>query len=375
MTKLQALFKERNIPQSLIDLYAFDKGCEHEYNPYFHIVPEYNMSEFLYPDNQKFSSRIIEFAQGGESLASYALWIPDDIDDCEAMPVVFMESGSGMDLIAPNLKDFLIVLSYDVECSGDFYYKNCEEYEASPYHDLYVKWLKEKQNLTPIPECEDDNDTGYKCVTKIINSTKEKFGDQFNRWLHVIENGNDLIPLDETVDTNQSDFVPTTVRNFNDLIDLLYLRMDNPVFLGAVDAINLKRPILDGNYLKEKNIYLSNEDDSVYWDLRDLEEEEKSSLSRIPYLLTVAITKKSTMEPPFGITFEDDYVTVVSKIGKEAEYQHCISDEMKIWILKTPTTDKNYELTIDFQDETLEKISNIVISDEDQDNRIDNLAN
>ncbi len=374
MQELQSIFKGRVVPKTLVDLYCFSGNCEEEYAEGFGIIPEYDLCDHLYADDTVFSSRIIEFAHGDvDSVSSYALWVPDGVTDCEDMPVVFLDSGSGVNLISSNLKEFLVVLSYDVACDGDFYYKDCDAYDSSPCHDLYVKWLIDEMGLNPVSGCVENKDKGYHEVKEITERAKERFGDELNRWLHGIEAEDTDSVQGENIDTRGIEVPGFSVDSLDDLIDLLYLSMEDHKVLGALDALGLGRPVLDGNYLKEEEIYISDEDESVFVRFADQESREKTSLRRPPSLVTISVSKNATLKLPFGITFADSYRDIVKKIGKEAEYQHCISDEMKIWILETPLKHEKYEFEVWFDDEdALDGMLSLGISKENVENRVEN---
>jgi len=366
MNKLQKYFGTKEIPQILKDLYDFDRTYNDAYANFFCMIPEDSMCEFIDPDNTAFSSRLIEFAQGGESLATYALWLHAEDCDLENTPVVFMGNGSGPNLIAKDLKDFLRVLSYDTECGGDYYYKDCEDYEMSPNHMLYARWLKE-QGLEPIKSCnEDDKDLGYDEVTELTNKATKLYGDSFNRWLHVVQNPDEELVLDN-LDTNGIEAQKVEINSIEDCIELLFRPMDDTYLLGAFDALNIPRPILDGNYIKEGSIDLKSEDGTIFL---GMEKEEKNSL---PVLVNIGFDRKSSLNFPFDIKIDDSYVQASDKIGRKAEFQHCISDEMKIWIFENKNGQK-YEFTVFFyEDNPYRDVWSIILSDEEPDNREENL--
>ena len=366
MNKLQKYFGDKEIPQTLKDLYDFDRGSSEEYAKSFHMIPEDDMCEFINEGNKLFSSRLIEFAQGGESLSSYALWLHEEDCDLENTPVVFMDSDSGPNLIAKDLKDFLRILSYDENCDGDYYYKDCEDYEMSPNHELYVKWLK-KHGLEPIKSCnEDDKDLGYDEVTKLTDKVKELYGDGFYRWLHAVNNPDSELVLDN-LDTNGIEAEKVNITSIDDCVELLFRPMNDTYLLCAFDSLNIPRPIFDGNFLEKERIYLESEDGSIYL---NLEKEDENSL---PTLVSIGFQASSSLLLPFNIKKDDSYESIKEKIARKAEYQHDISDEIKIWIFENKDG-KKYELTIDFKDENPYKnIFSIVLSEEDEENREENI--
>ena len=365
MNKLQKYFGDKEIPQTLKDLYDFDRGSSQEYAKSFHMIPEDDMCEFINEGNELFSSRLIEFAQGGESLSSYALWLHEENCDLENTPVVFMDSDSGPNLIAKDLKDFLRILSYDENCDGDYYYKDCEDYEMSPNHELYVKWLK-KHGLEPIKSCnEDDKDLGYDEVTKLTDKVKELYGDGFYRWLHAVNNPDSELVLDN-LDTNGIEAEKVNITSIDDCVELLFRPMNDTYLLGAFDFLKIPRPIFDGKYLEKERIYLESEDGSIYLNL------EKEDENVLPTLVSIGFQASSSLALPFNISLDDSYYDVSDKIGKKAEFQHSAIRKMKKWILKN-NNQVNYELALRFKSrDTYEKIQAIVLIKENPYNRKEN---
>lgn len=347
MEKLKKFFKNYQVPTTLKDLYAFEKECHCKYAQSFHMIPEDSMSEWIseycYPEGNRFGERLIEFAQGGESLSSYALWLHAEDCDLEHTPVVFMESGSGVNLVAKDLKDFLRILSYDEDCGGDYYHKECTDYEMSEGHEQFIGWLK-NFGVEPVRGCNDDGkDLGYDDVKKIINEAKALYGDQLNKWLYTVDNPNSELPF-ENLDTRGIDAQKMTITAIAQCVDLLSLPMNDTRLLGALDALNTPRPVLDTNFLKDNEIYLESGDKSIYLSLR---KEDEDSL---PVLDFIGFKKNVSLIPPFGIQFDDTYEAIKNKIGKKADFQHDISDEIKIWVLENENKE-SYELTIDFYED------------------------
>jgi hypothetical protein len=122
-------------------------------------------------DDAEFLAALIPFAEATGSGSFYALWRCDDRAD---LPVVVFGDEGGQHVVARNVRELLVLLTFDAEPMVDWdevtFYRSPDD-EHSHAHDAYVSWLDEQFGLAPT----DDPDA-------IVKAARSEFGARFTTW-------------------------------------------------------------------------------------------------------------------------------------------------------------------------------------------------
>ncbi|MBU2668800.1 hypothetical protein KOI35_35345 [Actinoplanes bogorensis] len=122
-------------------------------------------------DDAEFLAGLTPFAEATGSGSFYAFWHLDDRSD---PPVVVFGDEGGQHVVARNVREVLILLTFDAEPMVDWdevtFYRAPDD-EHSTAHDAYVTWLAEHFDLSPT----DDPDA-------IVKVAQAEFGDRFTAW-------------------------------------------------------------------------------------------------------------------------------------------------------------------------------------------------
>jgi len=177
--ELAKAFGKRQIPEILVELLNFvntvskdnwfSEGFEFSIDEEKYGLKTYSKeSEFLYS--------LIEFAKADGTGSTYAIWIKNNDESLENMPIVTFGSEGGYHIVSENIKRLLEILSYDVEPMIDWdavdYYKDEDDYEASENIEAYRKWLAENYQI----EATNNAD-------KIVEIAQEKHQKEFEFWM------------------------------------------------------------------------------------------------------------------------------------------------------------------------------------------------
>jgi len=146
----------------------------------------------------------------------------------------------------------------------------------------------------------------------------------------------------------------------NDFIEVIGRSANDSKVKNILDKLKLQTPVLDKNkdefryLLKDIGIELVFVDESV------IKNDEFADIGDGELIFeTMFIDKFKAIELPFGIDVNDDYKTVVVKIGKVEDDEHTIFNR-KTWFFKN----SNFlEYALDFEfDDTYKKIERIILS-------------
>ncbi|MGH1335281.1 MAG: hypothetical protein ACRBFS_04070 [Aureispira sp.] len=144
------------VPSVLIDLLMFEhvQGLEDNYSDGFSLITNSDFRWSVWSSAIGLSNDLIPFAQADSSGSIYALWCHGDCYDLNEAPIVVFGGEGHYHVVANNLLDFLLLLSFDVEPivddDGIYFYKDEENYEPSLHNRKYKKWLRKHFQLSPI---------------------------------------------------------------------------------------------------------------------------------------------------------------------------------------------------------------------------------
>jgi len=370
--QFENICRGNKVPETLKKLALF----EHTYQNYYAFMfslndnPEESMLEDLF-DNEYVSSRFVEFAFADENGAMFALWIKEEGMELEEAPVVYISEDCVINILALNLKDFLVMLSFDVDCGGDFYYKDGDDYEQSPYHEAYCLWLKQEMHIEPIKTYEEGDEELNPVIEGLIEQAVQEHKLAFDTWMVAVDSilevgaasneelvnnikNINLNPLEEEMTLDM-----TTLNlplSMDDFIAFLDVPMDNKELLKSIMSLGFKRPLLNASYIRETRIEDRNEEDTLWFYIED--RDSVVSFDVVPQLSSFH-NAGSTMAYPFGILTTDSYADVVNKLPLDA-VETSDEDESKQWRLKR-NDGLEYELHVGFEDDGCDSVDQVSI--------------
>jgi len=146
----------------------------------------------------------------------------------------------------------------------------------------------------------------------------------------------------------------------DDFIEAIGCSANDSKVKNILDKLKLQAPILDKNkdefryLLKDMGVELVFVDESV------IKNEEYTDIGDGELIFeTMFIDKFQGIELPFGIDINDDYKTVVIKIGKVEDDEHAIFNR-KSWFFKNSNL-LEYALDFEFND-TYKTIERMILS-------------
>jgi len=179
ITELAKAFGKRQIPEILLELLNFVNTVSKD--NWFSEGFEFSIDEEkyglkTYSEENDFLHSLIEFAKADGTGSTYAIWIKNNDESLENMPIVAFGSEGGYHIVSENIKGLLEILSYDVEPMIDWdtvdYYKDEDDYEASEYIEIYQKWLTENYQIQVTNNAD-----------KIVENAQEKYQEEFELWV------------------------------------------------------------------------------------------------------------------------------------------------------------------------------------------------
>lgn len=149
-------FNGLTLPDTLIKLLAFQNKERNYYADGFALIIEDKAMLKTYSEDEKFLSSFVEFAQADGTGSIYSFWLRNNNTDLNKAPIIVFGSEGGYHIVAENLKALMQILTYDAEPMVDwdraYFYKDEEDYEPTPRHKQYVKWLADNFNISPIQD-------------------------------------------------------------------------------------------------------------------------------------------------------------------------------------------------------------------------------
>ena len=141
-----------------------------------------------------------------------------------------------------------------------------------------------------------------------------------------------------------------------DIIDLMFLPVTNIKVVEILDALGMNQPSLGEEYEMEGRI--STEGKEMSGITICFEALDRNSKNGDPITKQIDFYEEHKVPFPLGLHKNDDYTTVVKKIGKKPDFCFTILETSKQWVL--PYKDKEISYTVHFK-EGLKSINTIVI--------------
>lgn len=286
----------------------------------------------------QYNKHIRVFAGSDGTGGVYAFWIKNENIRLEDAPIVCYGSEGDIRIAAKNIRDLLRLLTFDAEIVEGTAHRDNDR-ERSENHHVFVKWLKEEFDLSPVGNEITVGDSSYsRDVQKIISDAQDMFQDDFMSWhaqFEKIDCEFNTVPVDSGKQPSDIDL--------SDLPDLLYHSVDSPEIENFLTSLGLpsmaKKKSRSRLILNDVALGLElgfHKIESVYNPTGEL-------------VLRMIGLEGRSLRFPFDLKPEDDLAHVEEKIGKKAEY----ANKYIKWILKWKCEnkdDKSYTLSVMFTD-------------------------
>ncbi|MFT4233108.1 MAG: hypothetical protein QM606_10095 [Leucobacter sp.] len=150
----EKIFAGRAIAGDLQSLIDFDREHRSEYYADgFEFISDGRRGLATWSEDPEFLDALVPFALANGSGSIYAFWaIEEDLSQC---PIVVFGDEGGYHVVAGDLRDFLALLSYDIEITVDFdeaYFYKDDDDEESGGAEAYAGWLGETFGIEPISD-------------------------------------------------------------------------------------------------------------------------------------------------------------------------------------------------------------------------------
>lgn len=176
IAQFKSNFGKHKIPDELLKLCEFQEatGFEELSNGFsLSEADETGLSAWC--ESKAFLDCVIEFAQANGSGSIYALWLAEPKGELSKQPVIVLGDEGGAHVVAENLKDFLRLLTLDMEPMVDWdevsFYRDGDDYEPSEDREEYIEWLEHTFSLKPV-----------KSADEILKSVRKKYDKKFRQW-------------------------------------------------------------------------------------------------------------------------------------------------------------------------------------------------
>lgn len=157
-----ALFRGYKIPKDLKSLFDFQvsEGIPSFYSNTLYLIDEDPEIIQDFSDDTNFVDSFIPFGEADTNGSYYAFWIRDkNNSSLENAPIVVFGGDGGIFVVAKNIKDLLLIASYDVEPIIDVdeisfpdkeVLEEDGEFTATEFNKEYLDWLRNEVKLKPI---------------------------------------------------------------------------------------------------------------------------------------------------------------------------------------------------------------------------------
>lgn len=142
------------------------------------------------------------------------------------------------------------------------------------------------------------------------------------------------------------------------LIEMFYVSMVDDTMIEIIDTLGLEQPIIDEEYELYKSVS-TKDNKGIDIDLT-FSESNKCADIGIPCLDIIGWGYNAKLNPPFGLNFTLSYDEVCRVLGKKADYNSDLIDELKTWIIEIKDYPK-YILNVMFKEVDFKDIISIVI--------------
>ena len=129
-------------------------------------------------DEDNYYKTIKPFGYTNDGLIAF--WVQND--DVANSPIIYFSSDGEMRIIAKDFKNFMRILTLDVEVCNNMY-KDKADYEESKDKQTYINWIKQEFDLDPVCDLKTDERYGYsEDVITIIEDAENLHKEKFIAW-------------------------------------------------------------------------------------------------------------------------------------------------------------------------------------------------
>jgi hypothetical protein len=185
-------FDGHDPPEELLRLWELNRSIGPVYySEGFELVDDDKGLLKTWSESPEFLDRLLPFAQADGAGSRYALWIAEEGRSLSSVPVVLFESEGATQVVASSVREFLQVLSVDVEpiaIGGPVGYERDEDEPTSEGRPAYVDWLSSEYGLEAILDAE-----------SIVSSAQAAWQSRFEEWLGQFTEAFDRQKVEEVV--------------------------------------------------------------------------------------------------------------------------------------------------------------------------------
>ena len=143
------------------------------------------------------------------------------------------------------------------------------------------------------------------------------------------------------------------------LIEMFYVSMVDDKMIEVIDTLGLEQPIIDEEYELYKSVSAKDPKNMginlVFSECNECEDKT------VPCLDVISWDSDKNIEVPFRLNFTLSYDEVCRVLGKKADYNSDLIDELKTWIIEIKDYPK-YILNVMFKEVDFKDIISVVVS-------------
>lgn len=261
------IMNQYEVPETLKKLLEYSNKTDGNiFNESFWLKEDYDFfdswldaKEVSKKGKEEFSKEIFIFASADMAGATYALWIKND--NLEEAPVLYLSDGK-IYIVAENLKSFIKIFSFSIECYEGSYFHSIYDQNIDEYFANYIKnnprflqfreWMKASLDITPIEP--------YKVLeSKEVNAIIEKANTlhkaDFDKWQYKFYPNEDL-----ELQKHYQEKLEQCLKKEGELLLKLAKRPDKKVFFKSISSIYVKlaenrREMPETDWSKVKQYY------------------------------------------------------------------------------------------------------------------------
>ncbi len=185
-SEYENVFGNNKTPETLKKLMAFDTDHQHDYNWGFELCTDVNKEpdRGQYSLDEEYFQKLVIFARADGTGSHYALWLDQTETSFENAPVIFLGSEGDIRIIASNIRELLVLLSFGPETLDGHFYKDLDEYDDPVHANAFRTWMKQELNIHPIQNLHVETSEEIEAITRIAN---EKYKQKFAGWMRSLK--------------------------------------------------------------------------------------------------------------------------------------------------------------------------------------------
>ncbi len=181
-TEYENAFGKNRIPETLKQLMAFDAVHKYDYSSGFELCTDVNKEpdRGQYSLDEEYFQKLVIFAQADGTGSHYALWLDQPEITFNDAPVIFVGSEGDIKIIASNIRELLVLLSFGPEILNGDFYKDLDDYQDPVHANTFRAWMKQELNINPIKNLSVETSEEIETIIRIAN---EKYNQKFTAWM------------------------------------------------------------------------------------------------------------------------------------------------------------------------------------------------